>query len=109
MLLAVSVMLPPRTIPRPDPIGNPHKEWMKAIHAYTPSLAGSNFEYSVPFTEMVCLGTMAILAGKGRKFTWDPTSMQTSLADMNNRIYPTYRAGWDKESVVGGKAGTMIA
>lgn len=106
--LAESGKLPPKTIPRPDPIGNPHKEFMKAVHAYTPSMAGSNFEYSVPFTEMVCLGTMAILAGK-RKFTWDATTMQTSLPDLNSRIYPTYRAGWEPDTVVGKKFAAPVA
>ena len=46
---------PPKTLPRPNPPGNPHKEWMTAIHANNPRLAGSNFEYSVPFTEVVAL------------------------------------------------------
>ena len=84
--------LPPKTIPRPDPVGNPHIEWMKAIKAYSPLAAGSNFEYSVPFTEMVCLGTMAILVGK--KFTWDPVAMRTNLPEADALIYPTYRRGW---------------
>lgn len=102
---------PPKTIPRVLPgtpaAGNPHKEWTAAIRAYNPSLAGSNFEYSVPFTEMVCLGTMAILAGG--KFEWDPVTMKTTLANANNLLYPTYRPGWDKESVLSGKTGAMIA
>jgi predicted dehydrogenase len=89
---------PPRTIPRPDPIGNPHKEWMKAIHANNPLLAGSNFEYSVPFTEMVSLGTTAILVGG--KFTWDAASMKTNSAEADSHLYPTYRAGWTPKDIV---------
>jgi predicted dehydrogenase len=84
--------LPPRTLPRPDPIGNPHKEWTRAIRAYTPSAAGSNFEYSVPFTEMVCLGSVAIRVGK--KFTWDPVAMKTNLPEADALLYPNYRRGW---------------
>jgi predicted dehydrogenase len=99
--------LPPKKYPRPNPVGNPHKEWMKAIHAYTPSMAGSNFEYSVPFTEMVCLGTVSILVGK--KFEWDSAAMKTSLAEANNYMYPTYRAGWEKENVLAGKTGPVVA
>ena len=83
---------PPRTIPRPDPIGNPHKEWTRAIRANNPALAGSNFEYSVPFTEMVSLGTLAILVGG--KFNWDPVAMKTDRDDANKLLYPTYRSGW---------------
>ena len=66
--------------------------WTAAIRAYNPSAAGSNFEYSVPFTEMVCLGSMAILVGK--KFNWDPVAMKTSLAEADALLYPNYRRGW---------------
>ncbi len=89
--------MPPRTLPRPNPIGNPHKEWTAAIRANNPALAGSNFEYSVPFTEMVSLGTMAILVGK--KFTWDPVAFKTSSAEANALLYPTYRRGWRPENM----------
>jgi hypothetical protein len=92
----LSASFPPKTIPR-VPEGNPHKEWMAAIRAGKPELAGSNFEYSVPFTEMVCLGTMAILVGK--KFTWDPVAMRTSLPEADKLLYPTYRRGWRPEDI----------
>jgi predicted dehydrogenase len=83
--------LPPRTIPR-VPGGDPHKEWTAAIRANNPQGAGSNFEYSVPFTETVCLGTLAILVGKS--FTWDAQAMKTNLPEANELLYPTYRKGW---------------
>ena len=83
--------LPPKTLPR-VPENNPHKEWIAAIRANNPTGAGSNFEYSVPFTEMVCLGTMAIIVGK--KFTWDAAAMKTSLPEADALLYPTYRKGW---------------
>lgn len=85
-------LFPPKTIPR-VPENNPHKEWTVAIRANNPTGAGSNFEYSVPFTEMVCLGTMAILVGK--KFTWDAVAMKTSLPEADALLYPKYyRKGW---------------
>lgn len=90
--LVESGKMPPRTLPRPNPIGNPHLEWIGAIRANNPLAAGSNFEYSVPFSEMVALGTLAILVGK--KFTWDPVAMKTSLPEANALLYPTYRQGW---------------
>jgi predicted dehydrogenase len=90
--------LPPKKFPRPDPIGNPHKEWMKAIRENNPTIAGSNFEYSVPFTEMVCLGTVAILVGK--KFTWDAKAMKTSLPEADAYIYPKYRKGWSPGEII---------
>jgi len=52
----------------------------------------------VPFTETVCLGTMAILVGK--KFTWDPAAMKTSLPEADALLYPTYRKGWNPNEVV---------
>jgi predicted dehydrogenase len=90
--------LPPKTIPRPDPVGNPHIEWIKAIRANNPRLAGSNFEYSVPFTEMVSLGTTAILVGG--KFTWDPETMKTNLPAADKLLYPTYRRGWSPREII---------
>jgi len=82
---------PPKTLPR-VPGGNPHKEWTSAIRANNPQGAGSNFEYSAPFTEVVCLGTLAILVGK--KFTWDREAMKTNLPEADKLLYPTYRSGW---------------
>jgi hypothetical protein len=91
--LADGGKLPPKTIPRPDPVGNPHIEWIKAIRANDRTGCGSNFEYSVPFTEAVCLGTVAILVGK--KFTWDSAAMKTSLPEADALLYPNYnRKGW---------------
>ncbi len=90
--------LPPKKFTRPDPIGNPHKEFMKAIRENKPELAGSNFEYAVPFTEMVNLGTVAIRVGK--KFTWDPVALKTSLPEADALIYPQYRKGWSPGEVV---------
>jgi predicted dehydrogenase len=92
----LSKSFPPRTIPR-VPEGNPHKEWIAAIRANNPKAAGSNFEYSVPFTEMVSLGTTAILAGG--KFTWDGPGLKTSSAEANKFLYPTYRRGWSPREV----------
>ena len=83
--------LPPKTEPR-VPENNPHKEWVAAIRANNPKGAGSNFEYSVPFTEMVCLGTIAILVGG--KVTWDPVAMRTNRPEADKLIYPEYRRGW---------------
>ena len=94
--LVANNKLPPKTIPRVLPgtpkQANPHKEWTAAIRANNPQGAGSNFEYSVPFTEMVCLGTVAILVGK--KFTWDPIAMRTNRPEADALLYPNYRRGW---------------
>jgi predicted dehydrogenase len=89
--LAEGGKLPQKTLPR-VPNNNPHKEWIAAIREGKSEASGSNFEYSVPFTEMVCLGTMAIQVGK--KFTWDPVAMKTSLPEADKLLYPNYRNGW---------------
>ncbi len=93
---------PPKTIPRVLPgtpnSGSPYKEWSTAIRAGDPKGCGSGFEYSVPFTEAVALGTMAILVGK--KFTWDPVAMKTNLPEADALLYPTYRKGWNPNEVL---------
>jgi predicted dehydrogenase len=94
--LAEAGKFPPKTIPR-VPNNNPHTEWSRAIRAGDPKLAGSNFEFSCPFTEMVSLGTMAIIAGG--KFTWDPVAMKTNRPEVDALIYPTYRKGWEIDAV----------
>jgi predicted dehydrogenase len=109
--LAEGGSLPPKKYPRvfagvKGAEANPHKEWMNAVREYKPELAGSNFEYSVPFTEMVALGTVSILVGK--KFEWDSVAMTTTLPEANNLLYPVYRAGWEKESVIAGKPTSAI-
>ena len=70
---------------------------MAAIRANNPTGAGSNFEYSVPFTEMVALGVVAIRVGK--KFTWDPAAMKTGLPEADALLYPEYRSGWSPKEV----------
>lgn len=88
---------PPKTLPR-VPNNEPHREWIAGIRKNDPLHAGSNFEYSVPFTEMVCLGTMAILAGG--KFNWDPARLTSGRAEVDALLYPSYRQGWEMASVV---------
>lgn len=100
--IAEAGQLPPKKYPRvlpgtPD-ANNPHKEWMAAIRANNPQGAGSNFEYSVPFTEMVALGVVAIRVGK--KFTWDGPAMRTNLPEADALLLPNYRTGWSPKEVI---------
>lgn len=90
--LAESGQFPPKKYSRPDPLGNPRKEWTKAIRESNPAIAGPNFEYSSPFTEMVSLGTVAIRVGK--KFTWDSAALRTNLPEADALLQPNYRRGW---------------
>ena len=80
----------------PDPIfprvgDNPYKEWINACKGG--SLCLSNFEYSVPLTEMVLLGNVALRAG--RKIDWDAENLKAKghpEADQLIRSNP--RKGW---------------
>jgi len=80
----------------PDPIiprsPGPNQEWTEACKGGRP--AGSNFEYSAPFTEMVLLGNVAIRAGG--KIEWNsPKTRITNDRELNELISKRYRKGWD--------------
>ena len=80
----------------PDPVfprvgDNPYKEWIKACKGG--SLCLSNFEYSVPLTEMVLLGNVALRSS--RKIEWDAENLKARgnpEADQLIRSEP--RKGW---------------
>lgn len=81
---------PPATIPRV--IGGPMKEWLDAIAKVGP-MPGSNFEYSVPLSEMVLLGVVAVRTGK--RIEWDPKSGRiTNDPALNRHITIAARDGW---------------
>jgi predicted dehydrogenase len=81
---------PRATLPRV--IGGPMKEWLDAI-AKTGPLPGSNFEYSVPLSEMVLLGVVAVRTGK--RLEWDAKAGRiTNDPSLNRYIETTPRAGW---------------
>ncbi|MBJ06434.1 MAG: hypothetical protein CMO40_04850 [Verrucomicrobiaceae bacterium] len=80
----------------PDPVlprvgDNPYREWIMACKGGPPCL--SNFEYSVPLTEMVLLGNVALRCGQ--KIDWDAQKMKArghTKADQFIRSSP--RKGW---------------
>jgi predicted dehydrogenase len=81
---------PAATIPRVK--GGPMVEWIDAI-AKTGPMPGSNFEYSVPLSEMVLLGVLAVRTGK--KIEWDAKSGKvTNDKSLNKYIGITARDGW---------------
>jgi predicted dehydrogenase len=81
---------PAPTIPRV--VGGPMKEWLDAI-AKTGPMPGSNFEYSVPLSEMVLLGVVAVRTGK--KLEWDAKAGKiTNDPSLNKYINEKARAGW---------------
>ncbi len=81
---------PAPTIPRV--LGGPLKEWLNAIAKEGP-MPGSNFEYSVPLSEMVLLGVLAMRTGK--RLEWDGKNGRVTNDDSLNRYVDiTARAGW---------------
>jgi predicted dehydrogenase len=81
---------PAPTIPRV--VGGPLKEWLDAI-AKTGPMPGSNFEYSVPLSEMVLLGVVAVRTGK--KLEWDAKAGKiTNDTSLNKYIKVSARDGW---------------
>lgn len=81
---------PPATIPRV--VGGPVKEWIDAIRKTGP-LPGSNFEYSVPLSEMVLLGVVAVRTGK--RLEWDAKAGRiTNDPALDKLVQITAREGW---------------
>ena len=79
---------PSKTIPRIKNADH-FNEWFEACKGGP--LPGSNFEYSVPFTEMVLLGNLAIRTKK--KIEWDGEKMEcTNLPEINKYVRKNYRA-----------------
>lgn len=82
--------LPAKTIPRA--IGNPVMEIMAAVRGTIPK-ASSDFNYAVPLTETVILGTIANRSGK--KVEYLPDSMTFKDASLNSYIKEPVRKGWE--------------
>ncbi|MES2694559.1 MAG: Gfo/Idh/MocA family oxidoreductase [Verrucomicrobiota bacterium] len=81
---------PAASIPRV--LGGPMKEWIDAIQKTGP-MPGSNFEYSVPLSEMVLLGVVAVKTGK--RLEWDAKAGKiTNDPSLNKHIAIHARDGW---------------
>lgn len=82
--------LPPKKTPRA--VGNPVKELFTAIRGGIPQ-CGSNFDYAVPLTEMVILGTIAMRSGKTVEYV--PETMRFKDASLNSYLKDPVRPGWE--------------
>jgi predicted dehydrogenase len=72
--------------------GNPYQEWIKACKGG--ALCLSNFEYSVPLTEMVLLGNLALRVGE--KIEWDSENLKAKgNAKADPFIKTEVRKGWE--------------
>ncbi len=82
--------LPPKTIPRA--VGGPVAEIIAAIKGDIEK-CGSNFDYAVPLTEVVILGTIATRSNK--RVEYIPESMTFKDASLNKYVKDPVRAGWE--------------
>ena len=58
--------------------------------------ACSNFAYASRLTEMVLLGSLAYIAGPGRKIEWDGPAMKcANIPKLNRWVKCPGRPGWD--------------
>jgi len=80
---------PPQTLPR---VPDHFVDWLRAVK--TGGVAGSNFDYGGPLTELALLGIIGV-KHLGRKLEWDAENMRfTNCAEANLCLNPPYRQGW---------------
>ncbi|MDW7692442.1 Gfo/Idh/MocA family oxidoreductase [Flammeovirgaceae bacterium SG7u.111] len=73
--------------------GGPFAEWIRAIKGDGPT-PGANFDFAVPFTEMMLLGVLA--AKFGGRIEWHPKKGITNRPELNKYVKgATPRKGWD--------------
>lgn len=82
--------LPPKTLPRA--VGRPVEELFAAIRGDIDK-CGSDFDYAVPLTEIVLLGTIANRSGK--KVEYLPDSMTFRDSSLNGYVKDPVRKGWE--------------
>jgi predicted dehydrogenase len=81
---------PPKTLPR---VASHHQEWIEACKKG--GVASSNFEYAGLLTEVAMLGNVALRAGLGKTYQWDPVNMKiTNDSEANKYLHYEYRNGW---------------
>jgi predicted dehydrogenase len=82
--------LPPKTLPRA--VGDPVEEIIAALKGEVEK-CGSNFDYAVPLTETVLLGTIANRSGKVVEY--QPETMDFKDPSLNQYIKEPVRKGWE--------------
>jgi len=73
---------------------NHYGQWVEACKAHDPAKPGSNFEYSVPMTQTLLLGCIA-LRFPGKELKWDATKREfTNMPEANKWLSSKLRAGY---------------
>lgn len=91
--LAESIPVAPKTIPRIP--GNQHQvDFFRSCRGGASACA--SFDYSVPLSEMVLLGNVAMLTGIGQRLDWDAEKLEcTNHPGANCFLTKQYRKGWE--------------
>ena len=91
---------PEKTLERSPRRGNPQEEWTLAIKTGKAFPFMSQFDYSVPLTELCMVGGLAMCLGTGKRFEWDSAKLQAvgmpEAAKFIKRA--AYRQGWEYSS-----------
>jgi len=83
---------PPKTLPRVK--NSHHGDFFRACRGGEP--ASSNFAVASRLTEIVLLGSLAQIAGLGKKIQWDGPNMKcTNMPGLDRHIKREYRKGWE--------------
>jgi len=82
--------LPPKILTRA--VGDPVEEIIAALKGEVEK-CGSNFDYAVPLTETVLLGTIALRSGKTVEY--NPETMDFKDRSLNKYIKEPVRKGWE--------------
>ena len=87
---------PAKTLPRSVTPGNPQQEWTEAIKAGKEFPWMSQFDYSVPLTEVTLIGGLA-MRFPGTRLEWDSKSLKVGNNEAANAFIKRkqYRSGWE--------------
>jgi predicted dehydrogenase len=86
----------PKTLERSPKAGAPQEEWTLAIKNGKPFPFMSQFDYSVPLTELTLVGGVAMRVA-GQRLEWDSEKLAFAGNSPANKFIkrPVYRKGWD--------------
>ena len=74
--------------------GSHTDDFLRACHGGEP--ACSNFAYAARLTEVVLLGSLAYIAGPGKKIEWDGPGMKcANMPELDRWVKCPVRKGWD--------------
>jgi predicted dehydrogenase len=89
----------PKTLERSPKAGNPQEEWTEAIKNGKPYPFMSQFDYSVPLTELTLVGGLSMHFA-GRRIEWDADKLEVVGVPEASRFIKraAYRKGWEYSS-----------